>query len=185
MTPAIHTIILDDLTLILKQTIEHSFSIYTYLHTLELFNRLVHILFTKAEPTIESIKPYLYICLNCAYKLSPAVIGNYGLIKIRQMIGIHSLKIVDIISLEINAVKLLNGDMYPQIGGFLDQVFTKILSYNETDRFIFVRKIFNEILDSSKEIHMYTNIDITDEDRLLTSSVDDDIKYGIKDLPKV
>jgi len=131
-------------------------SIYTYFHALELFNRLVHIHEVETYAVV-----YFYICLNIALKVSPArdKVGVYPLDELITFIKKPVLKPEDLLNLEINAVKLFNGDMYPQTGGLLDNILTKLGGFDaETNKKGLIGQIMRKILTSSENIHHYTDI---------------------------
>jgi hypothetical protein len=81
----------------------------------------------------------------------------------------------------------LNGDTYPQVGGFLDKITSKISSTEGTtlDKLDVALKILNKIFKSSDEIDNYVEIKDGDEAFKMTISPKKQIDHLVRSLPKI
>jgi hypothetical protein len=169
LTPDMHTLLLDEIKELFIGSVKHAdgFVIYTYLHALELFSRLNDVVFSKMPRKLgkKVILPYLYICFNIALKITP--VRYVYQINIPAMVKIIGTPIesLSVLNMEIDVIKKLNGDMYPQVDGLVDKVIGKILSNKlRSFRKITTLKIFNKIFKSSETIDSYIDLQVGDEE---------------------
>lgn len=124
--------------------------LYTYLHGLELYNRVV------LKDNRFSI--YLPICFNIALKNTPDANLHAFYYKLMAKMGRFSGE-DDYIKQEANIIRLLNGDTYPQVGGLVDKVVQKIGSMR--DKVSAARKILDNIFERSATFVEYVDISDT------------------------
>jgi serine/threonine protein kinase len=159
---------------------EYSENFYQYLHGLELFNRVV-----LKNPEF-NYNLYLITCFNIALKITQY--DSVGPMDFSSIVSDGYAKSRgEILTAEIDIIKLLNGDTYPQVGGFLDKITSKISSTEGTtlDKLDVALKILNKIFKSSDEIDNYVEIKDGDEAFKMTISPKKQIDHLVRSLPKI
>jgi serine/threonine protein kinase len=152
LTTELHSVIKEHLNALLhnmRSMLSFRESLYSYLHALELFNRIV------LKNNAFNTKVYLYTCFNIALKNTPDYTFD----------GLNLDSITDTedeyILIEAEIMRVLNADTYPQVGGLVDKALTKIGSSG--NQLSMALKILNKIFAGSATFDEY--IDIKPRDR--------------------